>query len=143
MEKSYIKYLVIGMKKFFCGNDQTAKCIWRQSAVPENSKQYYGFTRFAIELNEIDDDYRQQLPPTDTRFRPDQRYLETGQIDLAEKEKARIEEAQRSRSATPSNPKWFKLDGDSFLLIRDEDPSHNYWKKREQNWAGVEFTQLW
>ena len=43
-------------------------------AVPENSKQYYGFTRFAIELNELDDDLRQQLPPTDTRFRPDQRY---------------------------------------------------------------------
>ena len=42
-------------------------------AVPENSKRYYGFTRFAIELNEIDDDLRQQLPPTDTRFRPDQR----------------------------------------------------------------------
>ncbi len=44
-------------------------------AVPENSKQYYGFTRFAIELNELDDDLRQQLPPTDTRFRPDQRFV--------------------------------------------------------------------
>lgn len=42
-------------------------------AVPENSKQYYGFTRFAIELNELDDELRQHLPPTDTRFRPDQR----------------------------------------------------------------------
>jgi len=44
-------------------------------AVPENSKQYYGFTRFAIELNELDDDLRQHLPPTDTRFRPDQRLI--------------------------------------------------------------------
>jgi hypothetical protein len=76
----------------FFGNDQTAKCIWRQSmslnikgienlirylgALPENSKQYYGFTRFAIELNELDDELRKQLPPTDTRFRPDQRFVE-------------------------------------------------------------------
>lgn len=131
--------------------------------MPENSKQYYGFTRFAIELNELDDDLRQQLPPTDTRFRPDQRfvqvfvfssqwllsafmfvsYLEAGQTDLAEKEKSRIEEAQRSRSATSPSPDWFKPDGDSFVLIRDDDPSHSYWKKREENWSGVEFVQLW
>jgi len=94
-------------------------------------------------LNEIDDDYRQQLPPTDTRFRPDQRFLEAGQNDLAEKEKARIEEAQRSRSTSTSDSKWFKPDGDSFVLIRDEDSSHNYWKKREEHWTGVEFIQLW
>ncbi|UJR21278.1 hypothetical protein I4U23_024370 [Adineta vaga] len=127
----------------FCGNDQTAKCIWRQSAVPENSKQYYGFTRFAIELNELNDELRQQVPPTDTRFRPDQRLLESGQIDQAEKEKARIEQAQRSRSATGVCPKWFKQDGDSFTLIRDEDPSHSYWNKREEHWKNVEFIQLW
>ncbi|CAF0976428.1 unnamed protein product [Rotaria sp. Silwood1] len=127
----------------FCGNDQTAKCIWRQSAVPENSKQYYGFTRFAIELNELDDDLRKQLPPTDTRFRPDQRLLEAGQVEKAEKEKARIEQAQRKRSANGLSPKWFKRDGDSFVLIRDEDLQHNYWKKREENWTGVEFIELW
>ncbi len=70
-------------------------------------------------------------------------FLEAGQIDLAEKEKARLEEAQRSRSASISNPKWFKPDGDTFVLIRDEDPLHNYWKKREENWIGVDFIQLW
>ncbi len=70
-------------------------------------------------------------------------FLEAGQNDLAEKEKARIEEAQRSRSTSTWNPKWFKPDGDSFALIGDEDPSHDYWKKREEHWAGVEFIQLW
>ena len=35
---------------------------------------YYGFTRFAIELNEIDSDDVHLYPATDTRFRPDQRY---------------------------------------------------------------------
>ncbi|CAF3398966.1 unnamed protein product [Rotaria sp. Silwood1] len=130
-------------EEVYCGNDKAAKCIWRQSAVPENSKRYYGFTRFAIELNELDDDLRQQLPPTDTRFRPDQRLLEAGQIELAEKEKARIEAAQRLRSTSTFAPKWFKCDDDSYTLIRDEDPSYYYWKKREEHWTGVEFVQLW
>ena len=70
-------------------------------------------------------------------------HLEAGQIDPAEKEKARIEEAQRSRSANTSFPKWFKEDGSSFILIRDDDPSHSYWKKREEHWTGVDFIQLW
>jgi hypothetical protein len=69
--------------------------------------------------------------------------LEAGQIDQAEKEKARIEQAQRSRSATGLCPNWFKQDGDSFIPIREEDPLHNYWKKREEKWSGVEFIQLW
>ena len=37
---------------------------------------YYGFSRFAIELNEVLESERGYLPSTDTRFRPDQRYLE-------------------------------------------------------------------
>jgi hypothetical protein len=69
--------------------------------------------------------------------------LESGQIDQAEKEKARIEQAQRSRAATGLCPKWFKQDGDSFVLIREEDPAHSYWKKREEHWSNVEFIQLW
>jgi hypothetical protein len=71
------------------------------------------------------------------------RYLEAGQIELAEKEKARIEEAQRSRPTPTSIPKWFKPDDDLFLLIGDEDPSHSYWIKREEKWSGIEFLQLW
>lgn len=41
--------------------------------MPEDQEQYYGFTQFAVELNELDATLRPLLPPTDTRFRPDQR----------------------------------------------------------------------
>lgn len=41
--------------------------------MPEDQEQYYGFTQFALELNELDSSLRTLLPPTDTRFRPDQR----------------------------------------------------------------------
>lgn len=43
--------------------------------MPENYELYYGFTRFAIELNELDPEMAKHLPKTDTRFRPDQRLL--------------------------------------------------------------------
>lgn len=41
--------------------------------MPEDFERYYGFTRFAIELNELDPETAKFLPCTDTRFRKDQR----------------------------------------------------------------------
>ena len=41
--------------------------------LPEDFDMYYGFTRFAIELNELREEEIAYLPRTDTRFRPDQR----------------------------------------------------------------------
>ena len=43
--------------------------------LPEHSDHYYGFTQYAIELNELTDDLAETLPICDTRFRPDQRYV--------------------------------------------------------------------
>lgn len=45
--------------------------------MPEDYDLYYGFTRFAMELNELDPELEKILPPTDTRFRPDQRFIST------------------------------------------------------------------
>lgn len=42
-------------------------------SMPTNYERYYGFTRFAIELNELDPVLKDLLPTTDARFRPDQR----------------------------------------------------------------------
>ncbi|KAF2353552.1 Oxysterol-binding protein [Trinorchestia longiramus] len=57
----------------YCGHAPSARVVWRPGSMPENSHLYYGFTRFAIELNELRAEQRDVLPPTDTRFRPDQR----------------------------------------------------------------------
>lgn len=46
---------------------------WFTGAMPADHELYYGFTRFAIELNELDMEQARFLPPTDSRFRPDQR----------------------------------------------------------------------
>uniref|UniRef100_A0A670XYH6 Oxysterol-binding protein n=1 Tax=Pseudonaja textilis TaxID=8673 RepID=A0A670XYH6_PSETE len=81
----------------YCGIAPSAKCIWRPGSMPTNYEHYYGFTRFAIELNELDPALKDLLPKTDARFRPDQRHLEDGNLEAAAAEKQRIEELQRCR----------------------------------------------
>ncbi|XP_077175706.1 oxysterol-binding protein-related protein 6 isoform X3 [Paroedura picta] len=81
----------------YCGVGPSAKCIWRPGSMPTNYERYYGFTRFAIELNELDPALKDLLPKTDARFRPDQRFLEEGNLEAAAAEKQRIEELQRTR----------------------------------------------
>lgn len=48
--------------------------IWRARPFPTNFRENYGFTQFAIELNELTNDLKDLIPITDTRLRPDQRY---------------------------------------------------------------------
>jgi hypothetical protein len=48
------------------------------------------------EWTEVDKNTRPPLPPTDSRFRPDIRKMEEGDINLAGQEKDRLEEKQRA-----------------------------------------------
>ncbi|CAM4635629.1 unnamed protein product [Leuciscus chuanchicus] len=52
---------------------------------------------YARELNELTPDIKDKLPPTDSRFRPDQRLLEQGKVVEADKCKDEMEEKQRDR----------------------------------------------
>ena len=51
----------------------------------------FGFNSLAINLNYINDDMKELLPPTDTRLRGDARFYENGQVDEADEEKIRLE----------------------------------------------------
>ncbi|XP_058038090.1 oxysterol-binding protein-related protein 3 isoform X4 [Ahaetulla prasina] len=84
-------------ENIYCGTPSSTNCIWRANPMPKDYEQWYGFTQFALELNEFESISRPLLPPTDTRFRPDQRFLEEGNIEGAEIQKQRIEELQRAR----------------------------------------------
>ncbi len=57
-----------------------------------NSVKYYNFSRFACELNEMESG----VAPTDSRLRPDQRLMEDGAWDEANREKVRLEDKQRA-----------------------------------------------
>ncbi|KAL8176063.1 UNVERIFIED_CONTAM: Oxysterol-binding protein- protein 7, partial [Gekko kuhli] len=81
----------------YCGVAPLGKCIWRPNPMPRDYEKNYGFTQFALELNELTPELKHLLPSTDTRLRPDQRYLEEGNVQAAESQKRRIEQLQRDR----------------------------------------------
>uniref|UniRef100_A0A1I8HVB7 Oxysterol-binding protein n=1 Tax=Macrostomum lignano TaxID=282301 RepID=A0A1I8HVB7_9PLAT len=71
-------------------------CLWRQRPRPADCEKYYNFTAFAMALNDdTDAELLARLPPTDSRRRPDVRALENADSELAQSEKARLEEKQR------------------------------------------------
>uniref|UniRef100_G3NPV9 Oxysterol-binding protein n=1 Tax=Gasterosteus aculeatus aculeatus TaxID=481459 RepID=G3NPV9_GASAC len=81
----------------FCDTLSTPKCIWKPNVQPDDYHQFYGFSQYARELNELTPELEAVLPTTDTRFRPDQRLLELGKVAEADKKKDEVEEKQRER----------------------------------------------
>lgn len=84
----------------------------------------YNFTVLACQLNEPEEN----IAPTDSRLRPDQRLMEEGNLDEANNVKVQLEEKQRQvrrqreaeaevaaregRPYPPYEPVWFKKDKD-------------------------------
>ncbi|KAM4736595.1 oxysterol-binding protein-related protein 3 isoform 1-T1 [Anableps anableps] len=129
----------------FCGDPPSATCIWRASPMPMNYEQYYGFTKFAIELNELEPSLKQLLPPTDTRLRVDQRLLEEGNLEAAEEQKQRIEQLQRDRrrfleeNNVSHQPKFFRKSKEDTWVS-----NNTYWElRRDPGFSHVDFPTLW
>lgn len=97
-------------------DDNNTKIWTANDLVPDAGKRY-GFTTFAASLNEITPVEMENVAPTDSRLRPDQRYLEEGDLDNAEDIKAKLEEAQRRRRKVMEEtgrewtPRWFERRG--------------------------------
>lgn len=70
-----------------------SRTLWKLEA--QYLSEYYNFTSFTMQLNELIPDLTKTLPRTDSRFRPDVRKLEEGDLDGAASEKQRLEEKQR------------------------------------------------
>ncbi|XP_068425504.1 oxysterol-binding protein-related protein 3 isoform X2 [Clinocottus analis] len=129
----------------FCGDPPSATCIWRANAMPVDLEQYYGFTKFAIELNELDPSLKLLLPPTDTRLRVDQRLLEEGNLEAAEEQKQRIEQLQRERRRVleenneTHQPKFFRKSEDDTWVS-----NNTYWElRKDSGFTQIDFPMLW
>ncbi|KAJ2754766.1 Oxysterol-binding protein 3, partial [Coemansia sp. BCRC 34490] len=91
-----------------------SETLWTAVALPPEAERYYQFGYFTMRLNELVPGMERVLPQTDTRFRPDQRAYEEGQIDDAEEIKHQLEEAQRARKRERDaagekwTPRWFE-----------------------------------
>uniref|UniRef100_A0A3B4ERV3 Oxysterol-binding protein n=1 Tax=Pundamilia nyererei TaxID=303518 RepID=A0A3B4ERV3_9CICH len=132
----------------FCDTLPTPKCIWKPNQQPKDYLLYYGFSSFAMELNELPSDLKPLLPPTDTRLRPDQRMLEDGRVDEADKKKDEIEEMQRERRKELGKrgeehvPRFFKSKDSSGRDVWLTNGT--YWKLRENpGFANLENLTLW
>ncbi|KAL4991729.1 Oxysterol-binding protein-domain-containing protein [Aspergillus falconensis] len=100
-----------GFEATVSGPEQKAQLVWQ--AHPRPTGIPFNLTPFVITLNALTDSLRPQLPPTDTRLRPDQRAMEEGEYDFAATEKHRVEEKQRAKrrereaNGEEYKPKWF------------------------------------
>lgn len=134
--------------KDISSGDKEFQCIWEADPEPKNWDDIYRFTIFSLQLNKLTPEMAKILPPTDCRFRPDQRALEEGDYDLATSEKHRLEEKQRAarkareKSKKEYVPNYFQevetksIDGKS--KFKDYIPIRDYWKDSEsQNWPSL------
>jgi hypothetical protein len=122
-------------------NSEAETCkIWHFPKQPKNWEEMYSFTDFTLQLNILTDNMKERLPPTDWRFRPDQRFLEEGDLDQASAQKFRLEEKQRRRRNRNAELK-FEPKPVYFNEEKDNDGTityvynEKYWKDRQEgNW---------
>jgi hypothetical protein len=117
--------------------EQGKETIWKAFTCDDEAK--YFFTEFAMNLNNFNEDMKDTLPPTDSRFRPDQRALELGNYDLAAKEKERLEVNQRKRNKLQSSKGPYKAlyftetyDDETGELVYLYNNDKCYWKDRNE-----------
>ena len=122
--------------------------VWQ--AHPRPSGIPFNLTPFVVTFQSLPAALHPYLPPTDTRFRPDQVAMEEGKYELAATEKNRVEEQQRIRRREREErgeefvPRWFEK---RVCAVTGEEywwSGGTYWERRdavgkgEGTWEGVE-----
>lgn len=133
--------------------NSTEKTIWTAGELLPNANKKFGFTTFAGSLNKITPIEEGQLPPTDSRLRPDLQAYEKGDVPKAESLKQELEGEQRTRrkeledAGQTYNPLFFEQIGgdpskpESGEWIYKTGPG-SYWNRRKkQDWSGLQ--KLW
>lgn len=113
--------------------------LWQKNALPHRAVTMYRLSYFALGLNEICNELKIRLCPTDSRFRPDQRAMEKGEFERADQLKIGLEESQRERRKSlqfEPKPRWFEkhnILGISYWKFNDL-----YWQcRKKEQWADV------
>lgn len=121
--------------------------LWRNTEKPSAP---FNLTPYAITLNDCPAALEPLLPPTDCRFRPDQRAFELGKYERANELKNEQEEFQRTTrkqreegEIPPHRPRWFEAVTEidtgerSWAPLRvpiGEEEKVEYWVEREKVW---------
>ncbi|KAI1323268.1 Oxysterol-binding protein-domain-containing protein [Xylariaceae sp. FL0255] len=123
--------------------------VWEANERPKGIP--FNLTPFVMTFNDMNDNLRKYIAPTDSRYRPDQRAMEDGEYDFAASEKIRLEENQRARrkkrnqTGEEFTPAWFKLAKDEVTGEECWRFTGKYWEARERfgngdkgAWEGLE-----
>ncbi|KAI5860628.1 oxysterol binding protein [Durotheca rogersii] len=123
--------------------------VWEANVRPQGIP--FNLTPFVLTFNHIDDNLKQWIAPTDSRYRPDQRAMEDGEYDFAASEKNRLEEAQRARRKARQQtgeefiPAWFERATCEITGVEYWKFNGKYWTQREKfgngdayAWDGLE-----
>ncbi|CAH1759535.1 23081_t:CDS:10 [Entrophospora sp. SA101] len=112
--------------------------LWKKNSEPEEPLPF-NLTQFAMTLNDLPESLKVWLAPTDSRLRPDQRAMETGDYEMASSEKHRLEEKQREKrklreinSMPEFKSRWFAKELDDDTGEEYWKFNHEYWKERER-----------
>jgi hypothetical protein len=113
------------------GPKDPAHPLWIVHPWPPKPELNYGFTKWAIGLNELTPDLVGVIAPSDSRLRPDQRLLEEGCFTEADQLKQKLEETQRKRKAEGREvqARWFRASNTT-----EDEWTYNggYWEAREE-----------
>lgn len=111
--------------------------IWERPPKIDHHEDQYGLTQFAISLNHLTPELEKKIAPTDSRFRPDLRAFENGDIDEGAKEKHRLEEKQREvrKMRNEKGEFWTPL---YFEEVIDEDTGDKFFKINDKYWFNRE-----
>ncbi|CAH1802241.1 unnamed protein product [Owenia fusiformis] len=118
--------------------------VWQKRMPPPWSDKMYNFTKLAMEINEMEEG----IAPTDSRYRPDQRAMERGEWDEANRLKLLLEEKQRAvrrkREAEQAEaneqgvefpayePLWFKQEHCKYTGKHVHTFKNTYWQCKEK-----------
>lgn len=147
-DKIYAQLTPYGAQSRGLSQPPPAQLVWEKAPYPPDAQEQYWFTKFAIGLNDPADRIVPWLPPTDSRFRPDQRALEVGEWNKATSEKLRLEEKQRqarrerNKLGLHYQPAWFKHVDPTTLTHLPDQPGFawsftgDYWQHRaNKDWS--------
>lgn len=113
--------------------------VKKKEEVKDHSLQYC-FSKWSINANNLTKRMLDELPPTDSRFRPDQRAYEYGDFELTGTEKTRLENNQRTRRKNRKDnnivykPLWFDVEMDGKKITKCLF-NGKYWEaKKNRKW---------
>ncbi len=119
--------------------------VYKQYIVTGDDMNYwdetYRMPAMALQLNQLTDELKEELPPTDSRLRPDIRLMEEGDGDKSTEHKLRLEQEQRDRrklvDKEPPAVYFTKeyIDGDESKPWYNYGVNRDYWEdKKNKDW---------